>query len=245
MAYRYYSSQTLPEVPATVTLSGDEAHHLIHVMRVKAGQGIVLFDGSGAEFDGLISAVRKKEMDVELSTRREVSRENERRLTLAVALPKGDRQKWLVEKITELGVTEFLPLDAEFSVAKAGAAAAERLGRVVIEASKQCGRNTLLRIAEPISTQKLWTMPAEGTLRLLSHPGGVSLGEALSQNAEAPVLAAVGPEGGFSEKECALALANGWQAVSLGRRILRTETAAIAIAAMLSSWPGNLPNVGR
>lgn len=243
MAYRYFSAERLPadEVlyPVSVTLGGDEAHHLIHVMRVREGEPLILFDGSGAEFDTEITHVKKKELTAEIHARRVEDRESSVCVTIAAALPKGDRQRWLVEKLVELGAAEFLPLEAERSVAKAGDAAASRMNRVVVEASKQCGRNTLMQLAEPKSTKTLFssdfTQAEENaeTLKLIAHPNGKGLMELLEapENQGRRVLAAIGPEGGFSDTEVENALNSGWVPVSLGKRILRTETAAIMVCA--------------
>ena len=246
MSYRYFSTISLPSdetaYPVAVTLEGDEAHHLIHVMRVKEGEPLILFDGSGAEFDAEITQVRKKDLTAEIRARRVEDRESETKISLAVALPKGDRQRWLIEKLVELGAAEFIPLTAERSVAKAGDAAAQRMNRVVVEASKQCGRNTLLRLAEPVTTKALFSpefaaAPENAqTLKIIAHPNAPTLAELLAQpeNQGRKILAAIGPEGGFSDAEVAAALASGWEKVSLGKRILRTETAAIMICAVVT-----------
>src|SRR5262245_31749149 len=124
-----------------VLLTGDEARHLSAVMRASVSDEVLLFDGSGSEFAARITAIRKHEVQLLVVERREISREQPFSLTLAVALPKGDRQKWLVEKATELGVTQLVPLITEHGVAQPVESALERLRRSVIEASKQCGRN--------------------------------------------------------------------------------------------------------
>ncbi|MDH3719733.1 MAG: RsmE family RNA methyltransferase, partial [Planctomycetota bacterium] len=103
MTQRFYSS--LPIDSGHVTLDGPEAHHLLHVMRLGVGAEIVLFDGLGAEFQGRVVDCRRSEVDVEVLARAEIDRELPFKLTLGVALPKGDRQRWLVEKAVELGVT--------------------------------------------------------------------------------------------------------------------------------------------
>lgn len=253
MAYRYFSSEILPAddilYPAEVLLTGDEAHHLIHVMRVKEGEPLVLFDGSGAEFDTIITSVKKKDLTAEIRSRRVENRESSTSVSLAAALPKGERQRWLVEKLVELGAAAFLPLEAERSVAKAGEAAAQRMERVVVEAAKQCGRNTLMNISEPVSSKTLFSTEFTSrpenisTLKIIAQPGAETLPQLLartesqrqtSDSSPAPlkILAAIGPEGGFSDAEISSALASGWIPVSLGKRILRTETAAIMICAV-------------
>lgn len=235
MADRYYSSQKIPASAADFTLDGEEAHHLIRVMRVKPGARVVLFDGSGAEYDAAVAVVEKKSLRLEILACRHEDRELAVPLCLAVALPKGERQRWLVEKAVELGVSHFVPLLAERSVVKAGEAAAERLERMVIEAAKQCGRNTLMKILPAATSRELFSqtpgemseqMPAKPAVRILAHPGGESLNAVCHE---------FGPEGGFTDAEIEDARLAGWQTVSLGKTILRTETAAIKIAAVFSA----------
>jgi 16S rRNA (uracil1498-N3)-methyltransferase len=170
-----------------------------------------------------------------------VDRELKVELTLGVALPKGDRQKWLVEKAVELGVTRIVPLRTVRSVAQPVAQALGRLRRSVIEASKQCGRNRLMEIAEPMDWSELIAGTTEVECRLVAHPAGRGTDEdrppAVSFSRD-PVragsfLLAVGPEGGFTAEEVALATCAGWRAVDLGPRILRVETAGLVLVTMV------------
>lgn len=218
----------------SVTLDGQEAHHLLHVMRAKAGQRITLFDGSGAEFDAEITKCGRSDVEVRVLERREVDRELPFELVVGVSLPKGDRQKWLVEKLTELGVTEMVPLETERGVAQPTDSALERLERGVIEAAKQCGRNRLMQLAKP-QAWKEWvsTESKSDCRRLIAHPEGESV-VSIDVARLGATWIAVGPEGGFTDAEVAAAKAAGWQSVSLGPRILRVETAAVALAAVVA-----------
>ena len=216
-----------------VVLTSDEARHLAAVMRASVGDEIVLFDGSGAEFLARIQGLRKQAVELTIIERREISRKLARPLILSVALPKGDRQKWLIEKTTELGVTQLIPLITERGVAQPVEAALDRLRRSVIEASKQCGRNRLLEIAAPQSAGEFFTSIPKAAMRLIADPSGLPLSE-ITIPTDAATYAAIGPEGGFTSGEVAAAEAAGWRAVSLGSRILRVETAAIALAAHLA-----------
>src|SRR5579885_1803665 len=108
MADRYFVAE--PITGNSARLADEEAHHLAHVMRAKPGQEVVLFDGGGAEWRARVARVGRSEIELELLTRHEVDRELSCELTLGVALPKGDRQKWLVEKAVELGVRRLVPL---------------------------------------------------------------------------------------------------------------------------------------
>lgn len=226
------SERFFVETPITghaATLTGDEAHHLSRVMRAVVGDELILFDGSGVEFLARITQVGKSAVEVQIVEGRQIDREARCRLTLAVALPKGERQKWLVEKATELGVARIVPLITERGVAQPVESALARLRRAVIAASKQCGRNRLLEIAEPADAAAFFAAAPMGTVRLLADPSGMPLAS-VSQSAE--LTAAIGPEGGFTLAEVAAAADCGWQLVSLGKSILRVETAAIAVA----SW---------
>jgi 16S rRNA (uracil1498-N3)-methyltransferase len=222
-------------VPALIAgsraeLTGDEARHLAAVMRASAGDEVVLFDGSGAEFAARVVAIRKAAVELEIRQRREISRELPIAVTLAVALPKGERQKWLIEKATELGVARLVPLVTQRGVAQCGDAALDRLRRGVVESSKQCGRNRLLEIAGPLLAAELFAAGQASQERLIADPSGEPLNQRAGVAGE--IIAAIGPEGGFTPDELASARAAGWRAVSLGPRILRVETAAIALA----SW---------
>jgi 16S rRNA (uracil1498-N3)-methyltransferase len=232
MSDRFYVEQSIHG--QTAELTGDEARHLATVMRLSVGQQITLFDGSGAEFLASVTNITRQSVRCDIVERRDISRELPFSLSLAVALPKGERQKWLVEKATELGVTSLIPLITERGVAQPVEAAIQRLRRGVIEASKQCGRNRLMEIAEPRRAAEFFADKANVGMRLIAHPVGQEL-SSIQFPRHADLIAAIGPEGGFTDTEVAAASAAGWQSVSLGGRILRVETAAIAIAAWAAS----------
>jgi 16S rRNA (uracil1498-N3)-methyltransferase len=215
------------------TLTGPEAHHLLHVMRAGPGDRVVLFDGSGAEFSAVVEALGRDRVELHVVGREEVDRESSRQIVLGVALPKGQRQKYLVEKAVELGVQCLRPLRTERAVAQPDAGALDRLRRTVIEASKQCGRNRMMEIAVPQAWPDFVEATRHETHRLLAHlaPGESPVDSYESLGAK--IILAVGPEGGWTDDEAALAVSAGWHTISLGRRILRVETAALALAARM------------
>jgi len=227
MSERFFVESTVTGDNAQLTEA--EAQHLTRVMRAQVGDDVVLFDGSGAEFTGRITAISKSTVDLEITARRAVDRELSQPLSLAVALPKGDRQKVLVEKLTELGVTRLIPLVTERGVAQPVESAIERFRRSVIEASKQCGRNRLMEIAQPVDVAQLAGTTTATALRLVAHPNGEPLADLRTVSGD--IIAAVGPEGGFTDRELSTFDRAGWDRVSMGPRILRIETAAMAIAA--------------
>lgn len=230
---RFYSDQQLGETSRHV-LEGSEHQHLAKVLRAQPGDQVVLFDGSGCEFQATIQAIRRNQTELCVDSRREINRELSFELMLAVALPKGDRQQWLVEKAVELGVTTLVPLKTEFGVAQPGDKARHRMSRWIVAASKQCGRNVLMRIGEPITARQLFaTSPNESLF--VAHPtNAVGIRSKLTNCLPTgPITAAIGPEGGFSAAEVELAKGHDCQIVSLGPRILRIETAAVALVCTL------------
>lgn len=234
MTQRYFSEAAVTGDRATLVDS--EAQHLARVMRARVGDRVVLFDGSGAEFQAQVERIAKSAVDLRILERREVDRELPFSLTLAVALPKGDRQRWLVEKAVELGVTRLVPLATTRGVAD-GRAAVERLRRAVIEASKQCGRNRLMEIAESRPwSDYVGNAASDGASRLFAHPTGAAAedsADTTTPRQHGGVVIAVGPEGGWTDDEVALAREVNWNFVDLGPRILRVETAAVALASTI------------
>ncbi|QEL14480.1 RsmE family RNA methyltransferase [Limnoglobus roseus] len=224
MADRFYTADALR--PGEYQLTGPEAHHLHAVRRIDVGERITLFNGDGFEYPAEVLDVGKKSVALLVAEAVAASRERTPPLWIASALPKGDRLDFLIEKLTELGVTRFVPLVTDRSIVRPKADVVEKYQRMVVEASKQCGRNVLMTIDPPASWAQFVRRIDLPPLRLILHPGG-SL--ALSKTTEEAVVA-IGPEGGFSESETAVP---GWAVARLGPTILRIETAAIAAACSL------------
>ena len=193
-ADRYFCESTIMGDKAV--LSGQEAHHLINVMRGGPGTRVVLFDGSGWEYSAQVEQIGRTEATLAILGRQEVDRELPIEIHLGVSLPKGDRQKWLVEKSVELGVGRLIPLKTARSVAQPVEQALARLKRTVIEASKQCGRNRLMEISEPQDWGDFAAgVPADG-LRLLAHPDPGGRGAASPHDRSKKPAAAASQAGG-------------------------------------------------
>lgn len=231
-----------------LSLTSDDARHAQSVLRLKTDDEVELFDGKGLQAVGRIVRTGRSQIEVSIQETQAVSRELNNKLELLVALPKGDRQKQLVDLLVQLGVDQLTPLECDRSVAQPTENALERLRRSVIESSKQCGRNQLMKINQPTRIQSLATetraavpdhthenLPSQPNLRLFAHPYGSSgsLIEKLQRAADCRLnaQAVIGPEGGLTSDECQLLVQSGWNQVSLGKRILRIETAAVMIAA--------------
>ncbi|MDA9718567.1 16S rRNA (uracil(1498)-N(3))-methyltransferase [Planctomycetaceae bacterium] len=226
MSHRFFLSQTPTE--DTARLEGDEARHLARVMRAKTGDTVELFDGQGTSWTATVKAIQRNHVSLRLDQKQSETISNKPIITLAVALPKGDRQKWLIEKITELGTDSLVPLTTTRSVAEPTAAAISRLQRGVIESCKQSGRNRLLEITQPQSLHNLLTT-SSASLRILACPDGTPMQSILLKPID-NILIAIGPEGGFTDEEIRTANGSGFTRMSLCQNILRIETAAIAAA---------------
>ena len=214
-------------------LEGDEARHLTRVLRAKVGDTVSLFDGRGREWPARVASLGRDRVELDTTEPTVDPVPVAIPLTLAVALPQGDRQKWMVEKLTELGAARLVPLETTRGVAEATASAQARLERVVIEACKQCGRNTLMEIAAGHPLKRLLAEVPAGACVVIAHPDGTPLDVAAIPTTATEIIALVGPEGGFTDEELGVADRAGVIRISLGPHILRVETAAIALAARL------------
>jgi 16S rRNA (uracil1498-N3)-methyltransferase len=226
MADRFYVNCPITVGPTVLT--GPEAHHLATVLRAYPGDVVCLFNGDGAEYPATIVEVHKKQIHLDVTDRHTPKRELGFRLEVAVPLPKADRGDFLIEKLTELGATRFVPLRTRRSVVHPKEGRVDKLERAVIEASKQSGRNVLMAIG-PLTAWDDYCRDADlPPARWLAHPGG----DAIVPGGD--VAIAIGPEGGFTEDEVEAGLRAGWRVVGLGPRVLRVETAALVLAAQFA-----------
>lgn len=234
----------LTGAPAEVRVSGARFHYLAHVLRAEEGEALEVFDGRGRAFDARVLKLEGDAATLTLGAPREGAKSRE--WLLLQGLPKADKLELILQKTTELGVTQVLPLAMERSVVKLTAdKAADRVLRwkkIVEEAARQCRRSDVPAIA-PVRKlpEALATLP-EGTLLLVldEEENAVRLGEAfLTHAADArPVALVIGPEGGIAREELHLLRSAGALPVSLGARILRTETAGVAALAVLQHLDG-------
>lgn len=221
-----------------VTIKGDELHHARDVMRIAAGDDIAVFDGSGKEYHGTVEEVGRREMSVKIVRTVEVE-EPGCFLTLVQALPKSDKMDLIVEKATELGAGRIIPVITERTVVRPGNSGGNKLGRwrkIAVVASKQSGRIKvpdidgifdLSRAIESVSGDEIKIIPClyEGAEQIKKVVGGRKARSA---------AALIGPEGDFTPEEVKTAKKAGFIPVSLGREVLRSETAAISVISVLS-----------
>lgn len=222
---------------------GNAANHVARVLRLGVGDAVTLFDGRGGEYAARIEALQKDAVEVAIGEHIGIERESQLAVTLAQGVSRGERMDWVMQKATELGVQRIVPLITKRSVVRLDPGQAQKKLQhwrgVVIAACEQCGRNRLPQLAAPRDLQEFLASEAEqGGMRVLLSPTGTLRIGAIKPINELTVL--IGPEGGLAPEETEAALAQGYLAVQLGPRILRTETAAIAALAALQGALGDL-----
>jgi 16S rRNA (uracil1498-N3)-methyltransferase len=239
---RFYCPQ--PLVPGSVVDLPDAVAHHLHVVRQQAGDELVLFNGDGGQARARLVEIGKRRASAEVLALDAVDVELPFRVTLAQGLPEGTKMDWIVEKAVELGATGIVPLAAQRSVVRlSGERADKRRAHwqgVVVSASEQCGRNRLAAV-QPIQEFQRWLgQDADGGVRILLSPrADASLAAWTRATPARDVTLLVGPEGGFTDQEEDAARAAGALALSMGPRVLRTETAGLAALAILAAgWGG-------
>jgi 16S rRNA (uracil1498-N3)-methyltransferase len=225
----------------TVMLEGDRARYLGRVLRLRVGDRVAVFDGSGPERAAEIAAVTKTTVTLSLGEPLDTSTESALKIHLVQGISRGERMDYVVQKATELGVKRITPVLTEYGVVKLDQQRATKRRNhwesVAASACEQSGRTRLPRIDSPLPLNHWFgAKPADADLDLILVPGAE---RPLAQLAapQTKVCILVGPEGGFSRSECEGARIAGFEAVALGPRILRTETAAAAaLAVMQANW---------
>jgi 16S rRNA (uracil1498-N3)-methyltransferase len=232
-----------------IELPEEVVRHL-HVLRLQAGDAVTLFDGAGGEYPATLGDIGKRHATARLGTHDAREAETPYAVTLVQGIAGGDKMDWLIEKAIELGVRRVVPLVTVRSVVRLSGERAQRRAEhwraLASAACEQCGRNRVPQIDTPTPFNR-WLdgngIP-DGHLRLMLSPRAQGGLELLPEAAPAgPVELLIGPEGGLSADEETAALAAGYLPISLGSRILRTETAGLAmLAALATRWGGWYPS---
>jgi len=228
----------------TVLLPEQAGEHLARVLRLERGAALILFNGDGREYDATLASVAKRAVSADIGTVRTIDRESALRLALAQAVARGEKMDWILQKATELGVARIVPIVTERTEVKLDDERAERRmlhwQQVIAGACEQCGR-TRLPLLEPPQRLDRWVaaLVDDPALKLALLPDGDTGLRSLPELTHGAVLC-VGPEGGLSDKDVAMLRHGGFAGLRLGPRILRTETAGIAVLAALQALHGDL-----
>ena len=226
-----------------LVVEGSAANHITRVLRLRSGDALTVFDGSGGEFGARIEEFRKDTVVVAVEEHRPLDRESPLTLTLAQGISRGERMDWIIQKATELGTSRIVPLFTKRSMVRLDERQAERKLQhwraIAVAACEQCGRNEVPELATPIDFFDVLPADSSGATRLLLSPTG-DLRIEDPQDTGKAITVLIGPEGGLEDVEQEAALAAGFKAVRLGPRVLRTETAAIAALTIIQHHFGDL-----
>ncbi|WP_456268924.1 16S rRNA (uracil(1498)-N(3))-methyltransferase [Kushneria sp. AK178] len=226
---------------ATLTLPDAAAHHVARVMRRREGDALVLFDGAGVEVNAHITAISKREVQVNIDERLTALPESNLAVHLGLAVGKGDRMDFAIQKAVELGVAAVTPLYTHHGDVRLKGERAQKKRdhwqAVAVSACEQCRRATVPAVHPAIALEE-WLAARDETLRLVLHPHGAGRLPGMATPGSAALL--VGPEGGLSDDEVARARDCGFHAWIIGPRILRMETAPIVALSLLQARYGDL-----
>jgi 16S rRNA (uracil1498-N3)-methyltransferase len=223
----------------TITIEGPDAHHLLNVLRVRAGEALILLDNEGVAFHAVIAEAGKRSLTFRRGKPAEMPEEPLLHITVAQALGKGDKFEQVVQHGTEAGASAFIPVMTERTVIKLDANTKDdKRGRWVLiakGAAEQSGRARIPEVFPATELMKLASQFGEYKLVMLLHPGGERLAEVIPHAVleVSPCLVIVGPEGGFSDREVERIKDAGARIVSLGGHVLRTETASLVAVSQL------------
>ena len=219
---------------------GKEAHHILDVMRLKKSDSVVTFDGTGKEYVGVIKEVGRDSLVVEVAETRESNSGLKIAVTLIQAIPKKEKMDYIVEKATELGVSAVIPVIAGRTIVnwdeKKKEAHAQRWCKISREASKQCGRSDIPDVSSVKDLKSAVKDTENHDLKLIAalSDGAISLKDALKDFEGKRITIAIGPEGDFTPDEIKLAKSLGFKVVNLGQRVLKSDTAGLAMLAVLN-----------
>jgi 16S rRNA (uracil1498-N3)-methyltransferase len=228
-----------------VRLPEDEAHHLVRVLRIPRGAFVTVFDGRGNEYLSRVETESRRDPLLRIVARTEPAGELPARVTLAQSIPKGAKMDQVVRDATMLGAAIVQPLlSGRTNVSRRAAhSAAERWRRIAVASAKQCGRAVVPEIRTPVTPEVVFRENHAAWRLLLVEPSARAsairrVGELREEPRPDSCILALGPEGGWSPEEIALAERQGWAAVSLGRRTIRADAMPVAALAVLESLWG-------
>ena len=238
-SYRVYSSLPLT-VDEQCDLDDRASHHLARVLRVKTGDRLSVFNGDGNNYQGAIVSATKHQVSVLIDSMEQADTESSLNTCLALAVSKGDRFEWAIKKATELGVTSIVPIlsqrvDVRLSPDRWQKKRAH-WQQVIISACEQSGRAVVPEVQEP-TTLSQWLSDVEADCKLVLDPEATP---SAINDQPASIALLIGPEGGLTASELALAWENGFSAMQLGPRILRTETAPLVALSVLGARWGDI-----
>ena len=242
---RFYHSKTI-NINEIIVLDDFATHHALKVLRLKKGDELILFNGDGYDFQGQIFNIAKKRVEVMINSRRIVDNESDLKVTILQTLTSNEKMDLIIQKTTELGISEIQPIVCERGIVKIKNDKIEKRllhwKQVSIGACEQCGRAQIPVINKPENITKYLEkiIMSDKSLKIILSPTAIKSLNEISYNIDQNIKVLIGPEGGFSKKELELATLKNFLPIKIGPRILRTETAPISIMSILQYKYGDI-----
>jgi len=242
---RFYHSKTI-NINEIIFLDDFATHHALKVLRLKKGDELILFNGDGYDFQGQIINIAKKRVEVMINSRRIVANESNLKVTLLQALISNEKMDLIIQKTTELGISEIQPIVCQRGIVKIKNDKIEKRllhwKQVSIGACEQCGRAKIPVINKPENITKYLEkiIMSDKSLKIILSPTAIKSLNEISYSIDQNIKVLIGPEGGFSKKELELATKKNFLPIKIGPRILRTETAPLSIMSILQYKYGDI-----
>jgi len=242
---RFYHSKTI-NINEIIVLDDFATHHALKVLRLKKGDELILFNGDGYDFQGQIINIAKKRVEVMINSRRIVANESNLKVTLLQALISNEKMDLIIQKTTELGISEIQPIVCQRGIVKIKNDKIEKRllhwKQVSIGACEQCGRAKIPVINKPENITKYLEkiIMSDKSLKIILSPTAIKSLNEISYSIDQNIKVLIGPEGGFSKKELELATKKNFLPIKIGPRILRTETAPLSIMSILQYKYGDI-----
>ena len=242
---RFYHSKQI-NIDETIVMDEFAAHHALKVMRLKNNDQLILFNGDGSDYTGHVTSISKRQVQVLVKSKKNIESESNIRVILLQALTSNEKMDLIIQKTTELGISEIQPIVCERSIVKIKKEKIKKKlshwRQVAIAACEQCGRAKIPKIHEPENIIKYLERIIESdkdTKIILSPEASKSL-DNIAPNIKQDIKVLIGPEGDFTKQELDLSIQNGFSPIKIGPRILRTETAPISILSILQYKYGDI-----
>ena len=225
-------------------IAGADALHIAKALRMRPGEALTLCDGKGTDFEGVLETVTDRQVTVRITVSRPSQAEPTLAVTLYQGLPKGDKMDWIVQKAVELGVNSITPVMTRRCVSRPDAKSMkkklERYNRIALEAAKQSGRGIIPQVNPLLELDQALRQMQQSGCPILFYENATAPARQLLQSATGKIAILIGAEGGFDEDEVERAKVAGCSILSLGKRILRCETAPLAALSIIMYETGNM-----
>ncbi len=224
----------------TIVLDGEEHNHLSRVLRLPVGASVECFDGGSQILVCEITSITKQTTTLTITSSYDCEANPTQNVTLLQALPKGEKLELIIQKVSELGISELKTFSSQFTIAKPNDSKLSRFEKIAVSAAKQCGRSVVLKLSPNMTFKQMLNSLDEYDLVIFANETENNTGLQKLLKKDLKIALIVGSEGGFSKDEIDAIINKGAKSISLGKRILRAETAAIALSSVVMYELGEL-----